>query len=244
MGYEREIQEKARLETKSTAKRKAGVASNRKSFEGLVEKDFSRKFSGTTWRRRRDGLGGAVSVSSESDVHEIKSWAVSRKPMIHWANVQHHNLKGSSSQANFFAAIDETALTFGFAIERFAAAQDTESDWNAFVTWLLDSENETWLKKTVGEQNLSVYIHSDKAALPDTILAENGRWRLDGKEGPEEFESLRNFLEGLPAESRVDLQIAQRIPKEDVIARKTEIAKDVGQVFEMLMPLYEASAVF
>ncbi len=243
MQQERELQEKARLKAKSATKRNADAASNRKRFEGLKEKDFSRKISGTTWRRRH-GLGGAVSVCLESDAHEIKSWPVSRKPIIHWADVQHHNLKGLSSQANFFAAIDETVLTFGFAVERSSRAKDAESDWNAFVAWLKDIENDAWLKKTAAEQNLSVFIHRNKAALSGTIMVEDGRWSLCGKKGREELESLPNFLEGLPAGTRVNLKIAQRVQKKDAIARKGKIAKDIEQLFETLMPLYEASAVF
>lgn len=243
MQQERELQEKARLKAKSAAKRNADAASNRKRFEGLKEKDFSRKVSGTTWRRRH-GLGGAVSVCLKSDAHEIKSWPVSRKPIIHWADVQHHNLKGLSSQANFFAAIDETVLTFGFAVERSGRAKDAESDWNAFVAWLKDIENDAWLKKTAAEQNLSVFIHRNKAAFSDTIMVEDGRWSLCGKKGREELESLPNFLEGLPAGTRVNLKIAQRVQKKDAIARKGKIAKDIEQLFETLMPLYEASAVF
>lgn len=239
MQLERELREKAELAAKSATKRNA--AADRKTFEGLTEKDFSRKVSGTTWRGRK-GLGGAVSVRPESAVHDIKSWAVSRKPMIHWADAQHHNLKGLSSQANFFAAIDETALTFGFAIDRTGGAKDTANDWNAFVAWLKDGKNDAWMQETAAEQHLTVFIHRKSAS--STIMAEDGRWHQCGRKGREELGSLPNFLEGLPAGTRVELRIAQRIQKEDAIARKDEIAKDIEQLFEALMPLYEASAVF
>lgn len=239
---EQELREKAELAAKSATKRNAAAA-DRKTFEGLTEKDFSRKVSGTTWRGRK-GLGGAVSVRTESAAHDIKSWAVSRKPMIHWADAQHHNLKGLSSQANFFAAIDETALTFGFAIERSGGAKDTADDWNAFVAWLKDGENDAWMQKTAAEQHLGVFIHRESAAASSTIMAEDGRWHQCGRKGREELGSLPNFIEGLPAGTRMELRIARRIEKEEAIARKDEIAKDIEQLFEALMPLYKASAVF
>jgi hypothetical protein len=242
MQYERELKEKAQLESKNAAKRK--TTSNAKDFEGLEEMDFSGKVSGTTWRRRRYGLGGAVSVSSKSDAQAIKSWAVSRKPMIHWANVEHYNVKNRSSQAKFFATIDKIALTFGFGIERSGGAEDAENDWNAFVTWLKDIENDAWLKEIAAEQKLSVFIYGNKTTVSDTIIAQEGRWSLCRKKGREELESLWSFLESLPGGIRMNLQIAQRVEKEGAIARKGKIARDIEQLFEMLMPLYEASAVF
>ena len=42
----------------------------------------------------------------------------------------------------------------------------------------------------------------------------------------------------------VDFQIAKIVEKDEVVPRGVEIADDIARLFELLMPLYEASVVF
>jgi hypothetical protein len=243
MQFEREREEKARMDAENAAKRRAAGKTSRKRFEGLTEEDFAQKVSGTTWRTRQ-GLGGAVRVSPESDAQDIRSWAVSRKPMVHWADIEHHNIKGRASQANFFAAIDDADLTFGWMLERSSRAHEEDGDWQAFLNWLRDAVNEDWLKKTVADQNLKVAVFRNGAQTPDTVMAVDGQWRVDDPEQGEALQSLADFLEALPVGAPLDVQIAERLSKEDAIARQSQIARDLERLFTALLPLYKGAAKF
>ena len=59
----------------------------------------------------------------------------------------------------------------------------------------------------------------------------------------QEIESLADFLSSLTDSTRVDLQIAKIVDKDEVVPRGVEIADDIARLFEVLMPLYEASVV-
>ena len=120
---------------------------------------------------------------------------------------------------------------------------DAKDDWNAFIAWLRDAKNESWLNKVVSEQDFSIYdIEED--AFAGIITSDGGKWRLSNKGQEQEIESLADFLDGLTDSTRVDLQIAKIVEKDEVVIRGVEIADDIARLFEMLMPLYEASAVF
>jgi hypothetical protein len=67
---------------------------------------------------------------------------------------------------------------------------------------------------------------------------------LSNKGHEQEIESLADFLDSLTDSTWVDLQIAKIVEKDEVVPRGVEIADDIARLFELLMPLYEASVVF
>ncbi|MCK4488345.1 MAG: hypothetical protein KAU38_16490, partial [Desulfobacterales bacterium] len=116
--------------------------------------------------------------------------------------------------------------------------------WNAFIAWLRDAKNDSWLNKVVSEHDLSIYDIKEEGAFTGTIMSAGGKWRLFNEGQEQEIESLADFLEDLTDSTWVDLQIAKIVKKDKVVTRGVEIADDIARLFEILMPLYEASAVF
>jgi hypothetical protein len=111
------------------------------------------------------------------------------------------------------------------------------------MAWLRDAENESWLHKLVSEQDLSIYDIKGEGAFTGTIVSGGEKWRWSNEDQEQEIESLAGFLDGLTDSAWVDLQIAKIVDKDEVVTRDVEIADDIARLFEMLMPLYEASAV-
>jgi len=209
----------------------------------LKEEDFSEDVAGATWRHY-DSLGGTVAVRLNSDKFDIASWPRYGLSAIHWDDLNHRRHDDFRLQAKFFARLDENCLYFGLCIERSNQGKDAKDDWNAFIAWLRDAKNDSWLNKVVYEHDLSIYDIKEEGAFTGTIMSAGGKWRLFNEGQEQEIESLADFLDDLTDSTWVDLQIAKIVEKDEVVTHGVEIADDIARLFEMLMPLYEASAVF
>jgi hypothetical protein len=211
-------------------------------FEGLTEHDFSEDGTGATWRHC-DSLGGAVAVRLNSGKFDIASWPRYGLSEIYWADLNHRQHSDVKLQPKFFARLDEDCLHCGLSIGRSNEATSGRDDWSAFIEWLREAENESWLKKIASEHDFSVYDIEEEGAFAGTIMPAGEKWCLSNEGRKQEIESLADFLSSLTDSARVDLQIAKIVDKDKVVPRGVEIADDIAQLFEVLMPLYEASVV-
>jgi hypothetical protein len=241
---ERMHRERARIRAKRGAKpskaKKPVIVVNK--FKGLKENDFSGELAGATWRHH-DGLGGAVAVRLNPERLDIASWPRCGLHEIQWADFTHRLDDDFRQQAKFFARLDENRLCFGFYVERSEQEEDTRRDWDAFIAWLRDAENESWLKKQASKHDLSIFDVKEEGAFAGAITSTGKKWSLSNKDGEQEIESLPNFLNDLTDNPCVDLQIAKIVEKNKVLPRGIDIADDIAGLFELLMPLYEASVV-
>ena len=174
---------------------------------------------------------------------DIASWPRYGLPQIEWADFSHRFDDDFRLQAKFFARLDESRLYFGFYVERSDQEEDTKKDWNAFIAWLSNTENDSWLNKVASKHDLSICDVKEQGAFAGAITSAGGKWRLSNKGREQEIESLADFLENLTDSLWVDLQIAKIVEKAEAVPRGVEIADDIARLFELLMPLYEASAV-
>lgn len=240
--------EEQRLIEKKAKKAKKAAGGGRVKFEGLKESDFSKKVSGTIWRRR-SCLGGAVKVFSDSgrpdsDHLDIKSWSIARKPMIQWADVRHRNPDIFSYQGKFFVRLNEDKLYCGYCIERSKKAEKNLGDWDVFLAWLADNENEQHLRDIAFDRNLGIYQFNKDGDIAWKIHSSGDEWRLDKKGQEKPLDSLADFLKKLSEGSRrIDLQIAKTMDKKEVVEKGINVADDISGIFESLFPIYKASAI-
>jgi hypothetical protein len=212
-------------------------------FEGLKEADFSKVSAGGAWRHY-DSLGGEVAVRLKADKLDITSWPRYGFSQIFWADFDRRCHDDPGLQARFFARLDENSLCFGLCIGGSSEASDAKGDWNAFIAWLRDPENESWLNKIVSEHDCSVYDMNEEQAFAGTIMSAGEKWLLSNNGVDQEIESLGDFLDGLTNNGTpADLQIAKIFEKDKVVPRGIEIADDIARLFQLLMPLYEACVV-
>jgi hypothetical protein len=223
--------------------KKAKLPEYANEFEGFREDHFSENVAGATWRHY-NSLGGAVAVRLSPDKFDIASWPRYGLPEIHWADLGHRRDDDFPFQTKFFARLDENCLYFGCCVRGSDQENDAIDDWNAFITWLRDANNESWLNKVVSEHDLSIYDVKDEPAFTGAITSTGDKWCLSNKGHEQEIESLADFLDSLTDSTWVDLQIAKIVEKDEVVPRGVEIADDIARLFELLMPLYEASVVF
>lgn len=211
-------------------------------FAGLKDDDFSKDVSGATWRHY-DSLGGAVAVRLKSDKFDIASWPIFGLSAIHWADLDHRHHNASQLHPEFFARLDDSHLYFGLTVALPSQEKEVDDGKNPFTTWLTDTENDAWLNKVISKHNLSIHGTNGEQTFGGTVLSDGSKWLFSNDAGEEkEIESLTNFLDELTKSVQAELQITTTVKKEEVITRGTEIAEDIAKLFEVLMPVYEATA--
>jgi hypothetical protein len=241
---ERMDYERARIRAKRFEKsKKAKSAEYSCKFKGLKENDFSEDVAGASWRHH-DSLGGAVAVRLPSDRFDIAPWPRYGLPEIQWADFNHRLEDDFRLQAKFFARLDESSLYFGLYVERSDREEDAKKDWEGFIAWLRNAENDSWLNEVASEHDLSICDEKEHGAFVGTITSAGGKWCLSNEGHAQEMESLAYFLDSVTDASWVDLQIFKTVEKDKAVLRGVEIADDIAQLFGLLMPVYEASVVF
>jgi hypothetical protein len=209
-----------------------------KIFNGFKESDFKGNVTGTNWRSR-SCLGGAVTQRLDAGKFAFNSWAIYRRPIIHWADIKHRESEKTWLQAKFLAQLDDSNLYYGFYIERSNKPSDKRTDWDAFLSWVSNIENERWLNRISIENDLSI-CDKEQRSFKGVIKSHNYKWRIHEQED-KDIDSLSAFLSSLPETIWVDLIIAKIENKKDVLNKGESIADDISKLFEILMPLYKAS---
>jgi hypothetical protein len=238
-GMEIERQEMIKLEPKGKKKLKnpeRETTKVRNTFSGFKENDFKGNVAGTNWRSR-SGLGGAV--TERLDERRFKSWDIYRMPSVQWDDIKHRVRGKTHLQAKFVAQLDESNLYYGFYVERSDKSSDERTDWNGFLSWVSIIENEICLNQISKANDLSVFDKGEKS-FRGIIKSHNNKWRIHGQEH-KDIDSLSAFLQSLPETIWLDLIIAKIENKEEVLNKGGAIAGDISKLFEILMPLYNAS---
>ncbi len=237
--WERQMREKKAAASSS----KARGASGRKqgsTFEGFRPEDFKKAISRTPWRSRSQ-FGGAVTSRLHSSRLNFNSWAAKRRNEVHWADSDHWKKKSVDYPAKFFARADEDTLAWGFYIERPTVDKEASRDWEAFLKWLSEADNDDWLRGIAREQGLVVY-DAHQRSFSGVLEPQEDRWVRNDGGGNGDAGALSAIIANWPGESWLDLMVAKRIAKAEAIDRGADIAADVAALFGALFPLYEASA--
>ena len=249
VGFQRRIQERRRWERQM--KEKKAAASSRKkqrasaskagsTFEGFRPEDFKKTISRTPWRSRSQ-FGGAVTARLHSSRFNFNSWAAKRRNEAHWADTTCWKNKTVDYPAKFCARADEDTLAWGFHVERPDSSRPVSPDWEAFLQWLGQDENDDWLREVALEQGLVIY-DTQQRSFAGVLKPQENEWVVDdGPSAAGNTGRLAAIIAAWPADTWLDLMIAKRISKDEAIAKGQELSAEVAELFGLLFPLYEAS---
>ncbi|QTA79902.1 Uncharacterized protein dnl_21840 [Desulfonema limicola] len=229
--FEKDRHEQLNNTAGSKTKKRAGSAG--KVFTGLDNSDFKNSISQTSWRNRT-GLGGIVAKKIISNKFNLNSWAVAGTPAVQWCDIKLRKQKDQKLQANFYAQVDENNLYYGLCIERPDSSNNIKNDWDAFLSWLDNEQNEIWLNTIASENDLYIY-DLNKKCFNDTIRSCNGKWKKEN----EDITSLCDFFKNLHQFNQTVITISKIDKKEDIIAQKEGISDTISSLFNTLMPVYE-----
>ena len=250
VSFQRRIQERRRWERQMKEKKAAASSSKARSaasrkpgatFEGLRPEDFKKAISRTPWRSRNQ-FGGAVTSRLQSSRLNFNSWAAKRRNEVHWADSDHWKKKSVDYPAKFFARADQETLAWGFYVERPDPGRKASPDWDRFIAWLRHEANDEWLRGVAREQGLVVY-DAHQRSFKGILEPGTESWQANDDSGATQLKTLAEAIDSWSPDTWIDLMIAKRVPKEDVIEQGREVAAEVAILFGELFPLYEASAV-
>ncbi len=250
VSFQRRIQERRRWERQMKEKKAAASSSKARSaagrkqgstFEGFRPEDFKKAISRTPWRSRSQ-FGGAVTSRLQSSRLNFNSWAAKRRNEVHWADSDHWKKKSVDYPAKFFARADQETLAWGFYIERPDPGRKISPDWDRFLNWLGQEDNDEWLRGVAREQGLVVY-DAHQRSFDGVLEPGDESWILNGDAAASKNKKLVEVIANWPEDSWLDLMIAKRISKDEAIGRGRDVATEVALLFGELFPLYEAAAV-
>ncbi len=218
--------------------RKSAALKMRPKFEGLQPSDFKKSAARTIWRGR-DQQGGAVTRQLPKDTFTFNSWALAQKPEIRWADVEHQNRNDSGAQTSFFVRLDDLSLTYGFCAARPDAKSESSQNWESFATWLMQKENDRMVQALATNGKMAVYDLAQPAF--GVLLPFEDGWCIEGENKAQKIDMLVTYIDSVITKDAIDLAIAKKTPKDEVVACGKDIAADIARLFAMLMPLYKAS---
>ncbi len=234
MRFEKELEEAEKNQSKGG---KASASTGGKQFCGLEENDFSNRVSKTTWRGRGQ-LGGAVAALMKSSHFKFNSWAVLRKPEVSWMDIKRQKQVSLKDQAKFYARVEKASLYYGIQLLSPEVSDGETSDWQGLMSWLEKPENISWLIQQMDAGSLVVRDLGKKGFTGD-LMAKEDRWICVDPDGNEtNVESIQSFLSDAAKSAVVDLRIEKTMEKEVAIGKKEDVANEVAELFDRLMPLY------
>lgn len=228
--------EKAALAAKSG--RKSGAAKAAAIFEGFKETDFKNSASGTRWRGRNQ-LGGAVTHALPDNRYHFNSWAFANKPEMHWLDTAHHKSQSGENLAKFFVRLNLDRMLFGFSLEQPKDENETGTNWDTFMQWLAEDDNEERIHAIALKNDMAVY---DKHRPESPILMPvEGGWHRGDAENKETSAKLLDAVDSMASDGLVCLEVAKSLEKEASVSSGKNIAMDIAELFSYLIPLYRAA---
>lgn len=228
--------EKATLSAKSG--RKSGAAKAAAIFDGFKDTDFKNSASGTKWRGRNQ-LGGAVTHKLLDNRYNFNSWAFANKPEMHWLDTTHYKSQSGENCAKFFVRLNLKTMFFGFSLDQSKDENEANPNWDSFMIWLAEDDNEENLHSIALKNEMAIY-DKNQAESPLFVPIEGG-WRKGGAENEETIDKLSDLIGTLVKDGLVSLEIIKSLDKEASLSNGKNIAVDIAELFSSLMPLYRAA---
>jgi hypothetical protein len=246
-------QEKERLAQEARAARRQSQPKQtrvRPIFGGFQEDDFELKKRGIAWSSRRE-LGRVLAYDlSQRTQEDFGHWIVPRQSRIHVALDEQYDRDSRDETAAFFVAADERGVTFGFRVGKPGGSEKATWPWSTLLESLANErKTQMALRAAMRDHDLSLDVYAEsKGYLREAqILVQDRGFLLQHETEDQEvtrrmnWEELVTYLEEVAPEQRADLFIRKRLPPQEALVPGAAIADRIAEVFEVLLPLYQAS---
>jgi hypothetical protein len=183
-------------------------------------------------------LGSAVTQKIETGRFEFNSWAFGYKPEMHVQDIKHRKRAGTDCQTRFFIRVDSKALYYGFRVARPDETGDESTDWETFTEWLDQQENGQMLNELAIKDNLTCRLIDPSSG---NLMGSEYDWHTDEKGQAHDKNSLTAFINDVPETKPFDLELSATIDKDNAVACGSEIGTNIAQLFNRMVPLYQAA---
>lgn len=233
---ERRQWEQANQPAKAKTAFKSDSPDTKTGFSGFFKTDFKNTASKTTWRSRNQ-LGKAITQKINTPQFKFNSWAFGHKPEMHVQDTQHHQQGANDFQAKFFVRLDPKHLYYGFRVVRPSISEGVSPDWQTFIAWLAQKENEKRIHTIALNNHLKVF----DATGPLSFFED--KWLAVENQQQSDTRTLTDHFTGAPESEPMVLEFAVMIDKHIAIASADGIADQIAEVFLQLLPVYQAAAI-
>lgn len=207
-------------------------------FAGLSAADFMADLSKARWRSRSGGLGGAVAQELKGAEFAFRFWAPFGEPRVLWADVDHATGNPAQVATGFTGRLDADRAYFGFFVARQDEA-DGKGAWHRFLAWLSAPGKEEWFRCLAAGHGLRI-LGACPHSSSECIQASGQQWASVEGTVRAEVESLSALLVAAGAGPGTRLECVATIERDRAVARGHRVARDMAQLFQLLMPVYRA----
>jgi hypothetical protein len=242
---ERRVQAReARLE----ARRRTQRARTRPKFEGFEEDDFEAKGRGIAWSSRKE-LGRVLAYELN---HRTKGdfgyWIIPREEGVHLGRKKHFERDDRDSIAVLFVRTDEDGVFYGLRVSRPPGKVDPQGHWASFLTALSqDAQMHGSLRSAMGAHGLYLDVYAMQTSYGQvariTVEDQDFLWQHETADQavarPMDWEAIVDYLQDIAPGKRCDVFLRQRIARDEALTAGAGISKDIADVLESLVPLYD-----
>jgi hypothetical protein len=251
-------EERQRLarEARLAARRRTRRARAEPKFAGFQSTDFEPKKRGIAWSSRKE-LGKVLAYElSQRTKRTFGHWIVPRQPRVHVASKDHYEKISSATidvNAALFVAADQNGIICGFRVTKPDDTSDTLKaawPWTRFLESLgSDDKMQQALQEAMESQELVLDVHATTVSFGQvsriTLQDSQFLWQQEEADQevtqPMDWDSLVEALVALAPGKRCALYLRRRISAEDCLKGGSELAGEIADIFEALVPLYDAS---
>jgi hypothetical protein len=234
----------ARLE----ARRRTQRARARPKFEGFAEDDFEAKARGIAWSSRKE-LGRVLAYElNHRTKGDFGSWIIPREEGVHLGRKKHFERDDRDSIAVLFVRTAEDGVTYGLRVSRPPGDVDPQGHWTSFLNALADDPQVRAglrLAMEAHELDLDVYAMQTSYGQVARVTVEDNGFLWQHETADQEmtrsmdWEALVEYLQTVAPGKRCDVFLRGHQSVAEALKGGAGIAKDIADVMESLVPLYD-----
>ena len=252
MAMAEERKRQAMEERRIARQRKARAKKERAkpTFAGFEKSDFEEKQRGLAWSSRKE-LGRVLAYELTQKVtgsfdHRI----VPRRSKIHVMRKDHYDLETRETNAALVVEVSPEGAAYGFRVGKPTGKAKAKLPWSLLMKKLAKEEG---LRQTLhavldtrGLQ-LDVFAMEMSYGLVGRITTQGDGFLWEHEDAEQAVsqslsaEELVENLQKVAAKQRCDLYARKQMPPKDALKAGAGVAKEIVEVFEALVPLYDAS---
>jgi hypothetical protein len=258
-------EERQRLarEASLAARARKKRAKARPKFEGFVLSDFEPKKRGIAWANRKD-LGKLLAFDLSPKVEgDYAQWIVPRTSAVHVARKDKFDRKQRDRIAAFYVSADEAAIaaaedlaidtsTGGVSCGLYVAKPEGELNaswhWSKLVSALGKAQARKTLLSAMEAHELTLDIYSMQLSYGlvgrVTVQGDGLQWQHETAEKEIvrqlEEKDLAKTLKAETLENRSELWVYKRFAVEDAVKLGPAVSGEILEIFNVLVPVYEA----
>jgi hypothetical protein len=245
----RKLAKEARL---AARKRKARAKPKKaqRRFVGLQESDFRYKKRGLSWSSREE-LGRAVADElGQRTKGDFGQWIVPRQPQVHVARKEHYDRENRGTNAAFFVTVTEQGVAYGFCVGKPDGPEKSKWPWSNLLAALGDDQKlRRALRSAMRDYELSLDVYAEEVSYGQvgqiTTQKRGFLWQHETADQATtqrmNWGDLVDYLQTVAPRKRCNLYLRNHLSVEAALEASADLSKELSDMFEALMPVYDTS---